>query len=196
MRVGFILLALIIVVFAGAPGGFGSATRTAFAQSQQPRNQTQSSEGLPEREKNRLSRLGPEDVFPIERDNTDRTTRGQQQQQRGLRSTSTSPSSPTQRTPATSAPTPSAATSSPATSSAATSSAAPIQPPVETPSPAIGAVASDSGVQSPLIEDDSAGRAISKWRAYALIAMALIVSAALIFTVTKLWEKIRESSAG
>jgi hypothetical protein len=67
---------------------------------------------------------------------------------------------------------------------------------VETPSPAIGAVASDSGVQSPLGEDDSAVRAISKWRAYALVAMALIVSAALIFTLTKLWEKIRESSAG
>ena len=79
MRIGFLLLALIIVVFAGAPGGLGSATQTAFAQSQQPRNQTQPTEGLPEREKKALSKLGPEDVFPMsEKENPDRATRGQQ----------------------------------------------------------------------------------------------------------------------
>ena len=44
MRVGFLSLALIVVAFAGAPGNPASATRTAFAQSQQPRNQAQSQE--------------------------------------------------------------------------------------------------------------------------------------------------------
>src|SRR5262245_47632365 len=133
MRFGFLSLALIIVVFACAPGGLESATRTAFAQSQQPRNQTQSTEGLPTPQRKAISKMGPEDVFPMseQRENnpTTRETRGQPR-----RPTSTSPStlSTPQRPPATSAPAP------PETSSTSTSSAAPLQPAVETPSPAIG----------------------------------------------------------
>jgi hypothetical protein len=50
--------------------------------------------------------------------------------------------------------------------------------------------------QPPLGEDDSPVKVISRWTAPVLIALALIVSAALIFTLTKLWEKIRESSSG
>ena len=65
MRVGFLSLALIVVAFAGAPGNPASATRTAFAQSQQPRNQAQSQEGLPPDKKKTLSGFGPEDVFGV-----------------------------------------------------------------------------------------------------------------------------------
>src|SRR5215813_9279257 len=46
MKVGFLSLALIVVGFAGAPGNLASATRIAFAQTQQSRNQTQTQEGL------------------------------------------------------------------------------------------------------------------------------------------------------
>jgi hypothetical protein len=68
---------------------------------------------------------------------------------------------------------------------------------VETPSPVIPAAAVDSGSQQPLLgQEDSSVKVISRWTAPVLIAMALIVSAALIFTLTKLFEKIRESSSG
>jgi hypothetical protein len=66
---------------------------------------------------------------------------------------------------------------------------------VETPSPAIGAVASDSGIQPSLGQDDSTVKAI-RWPVYGLIALALFVLALLIFTLTKLLEKIRETSVG
>ena len=189
MRFGFLSLALIIVVFACAPGGLESATRTAFARSQQPSNQTQPTEGLPAEKKKALSKLDPADVFQMtEKENNpgDRGTRGTQ---RRPASTSPSASSTPQRAPATSAPAP------PATSSTATSSAAPLQTAVETPSPAIGAVASDSVIQPSLGQVDSTVKTI-RWPVYGLMALALIVLAFLIFTLTKLWEKIRETSVG
>jgi hypothetical protein len=189
MRFGFLSLSLIIVVFACAPGGLESATRTTFAQSQQPNNQTQPTEGLPAEKKKALSKLDPADVFQItEKENNpgDRGTRGTQ---RRPPSTGTSSAPPLQRAPATSAPTP------PATSSTPMSSAAPLQTAVETPSPAIGAVASDSGIQPSLGQIDSTDRTI-RWPVYGLMALALIVLAALIFTLTKLWEKIRETTVG
>ena len=187
MRFGFLSLALIIVVFAGAPGGQESATRTAFAQSQQPRNQTQSPEGLPADKKKALSKFAPEDVFNMSENNPGE--RGIRGTQRRPTSTLPSTSSTPQRARATSAPAP------PVTSSTATSSAAPLQTAVETPSPAIGAVVSDSGIQPSLGQIDSTDRAI-RWPVYGLMALALVVLAALIFTLTKLWEKIRETSVG
>src|SRR5215468_3419283 len=74
MKVGFLSLALIVVAFAGAPGNLASATRIAFAQSQQPRNQTQPQEGLPPEKKGALSRMGPEEVFGVSGDDSRRAT--------------------------------------------------------------------------------------------------------------------------
>jgi hypothetical protein len=188
MRFGFLSLALIIVVFACAPGGLESATRTAFAQSQQPRNQTQPTEGLPATQRKSISKMGPEDVFPMSQPESNPADRGNRVPQR--RPTSTpSISSPPQRAPVTSAPAP------PATSSTPTSSAAPLQTAVETPSPAIGAVVGDSGIQPSLGQVDSTVKA-NRWPVYGLMALALFVLALLIFTLTKLWEKIRETTVG
>jgi hypothetical protein len=194
MRFGFLSLALIIMVFACAPGGLESATRTAFAQSQQPRSQSQPPEGLPADKKKALSKFAPEDVFNMSEKENNPGDRGIRGSQRKPTSTLPSTSSPPQRAPATSAPAP-PKTSSTATSSTATSSAAPLQSAVETPSPAIGAVASDSGIQPSLGQVDSTDKVI-RWPVYGLMALALIVLAALIFTLTKLWEKIRETSVG
>jgi hypothetical protein len=190
MKVGFLSLALIIAILAGAPGGLESANRTAFAQSQ-PRNQTQSQDGLPEPQKRKISNIGPEDVLPMNEpgENQNRSARGQQTQQRKPPSTPSFPPSPTQRTPPTSAPAPSA------TASAQTSSAGAIQAPAETPSPAIPSAGSESGIQPTIGEADSTVKVI-RWTVPGLVALALIVLAALIFTLTKLLEKIRETSSG
>ena len=101
MRVGFLSLALIVVAFAGAPGSPTSATRTAFAQSQQPRNQAQSQEGLPPDKKKTLSSFGPEDVFGVPEE--DPRNRQQGKQTRKPQPTPALQSPPPQRQPATSA---------------------------------------------------------------------------------------------
>jgi hypothetical protein len=56
----------------------------------------------------------------------------------------------------------------------------------------------ENGIQSPSLDQgDSSDKFLPKWAApIGLIAMALIVSALLIFTLTKLVEKIREGSSG
>jgi len=178
MRVGFLSLAFIIVVFASAHGGL------AAVQSQQPRNQPQSQQGLPPKQKQDLTRMGPEDLFPVSGE--DSRNRGTSSRQRRPQPTPAAPAAPPQRQPS-----PSAAAQPPATQPSPT-----VQPPVAA-SPTIPAVAgSDSGGQSPLSQEDSSDKIPSKWAAPILILMALIVSAALIFTLTKLVEKIREGSSG
>src|SRR5215813_6258414 len=94
MKVGFLLLALIIVVFASAPGGF------AIVQAQQTRNQTQPQQGLPTKQKQDLTRMGPEDIFGPQGD--DSRTRGTNGRQRRAQPTPAAPSSPPPRQPATS----------------------------------------------------------------------------------------------
>jgi len=186
MRVGFLSLALIVVALAGAPGNPTSATRTAFAQSQQSRNQGQSQEGLPPDKKKTLSSFGPEDVFGVpEEDPRNRQTG--KQQTRKPQPTPAVQSPPPQRQPTTSAVAPSAQ-----------SSAAPVQSSSPEPSPTVPAAALENGIQSPSLgQGDSSDNMFPKWVApTGLIAMALIVSALLIFTVTKLVEKIREGSSG
>ncbi len=184
MRVGFLSLALIIVVFAGASGGLASATQIAFAQSPQPRNQTPPQDGLPSDQKKKLSGYDPADVFPI----TERETNPRAATRPPRKPTTAFPSTPQVRPPATSTAAPSV-----------TSPATPLQSsPVETPSPTMAAGAIDSGgvQQPPLGQEDSSVKGIFRWTATGLLALALIVSALLIFTLTKLWEKIRESSSG
>jgi hypothetical protein len=66
------------------------------------------------------------------------------------------------------------------------------------PSPAAVAGPLENGLQSPSLgQVGSSDKNVPKWAMPAgLIAMALIVSVALIFTLTKLFEKIREGSSG
>lgn len=185
MRVVFLSLALIVVAFAGAPGSPASATLTAFAQPQQPRNQAQPQEGLPPDKKKTLSGFGPEDVFGVpEEDPRNRQTG--RQRGKPLPTPATQPTPP-QRPPATSA---AARSEQPPASQVQSSSPA--------PSPTVAAAPIENGLQSPsLSQGDSSDKMFPKWvTPISLIAMALLVSAALIFTLTKLVEKIRESSSG
>jgi hypothetical protein len=183
MRVGFLSLALIVVAFAGAPGSPTSATRTAFAQPQQPRNQAQSQEGLPPDKKKTLSSFGPEDVFGVPEEDPRKSGR----QTRKPQPTPALQSPPPQRQPVTSAAPP-----------AAQPSASPVQSSSPEPSPTVAAAALENGIQSPSLgQGDSSDKILPKWAApIGLIFMALIVSALLIFTLTKLVEKIREGSSG
>ncbi|MBO0724733.1 MAG: hypothetical protein J2P52_03955 [Blastocatellia bacterium] len=187
MRVGFLSLSLIIVIFASAPGGLAFTTPVAVVQSQQPRNQTQPQQGLSPNQKQNLTKIGPEDVFGPTGDDTRRP---------GSRSTSPRRPAPTPVLPSSPPPrqsaTPVRQPSPPQQSSTATS-----QPSTVTPSPTIAAPTLAVGAQqSALSQDDSPGKIPTKWAAPILIAMALVVSAALIFTLSKLVEKIREGSSG
>jgi hypothetical protein len=188
MKVGILSLALIVVAFAGAPGNLASATRIAFAQSQQPRNQTQPQEGLPPEKKTSLSRMGPEEVFGVTGDDSRRATGSAAgSKQRKPLPTPALPSTAPQRPPATSAGAPSARPS-----------ATPVQSPTAEPSPTAVAGAVDNGLQSPpLGQVGSSDKIFPKWATpVSLIALALVVLLALTFTLTKLVEKIREGSSG
>jgi hypothetical protein len=174
MRVGFPIKVLIIVVFA-------SAMPIPLVKAQQQRNQ----EGLSEKNKRTLSKFGPEDIFNMNGD--DSRSRGTNA--RGQRSARPTPTpSSTQRQPQTST------SQQPATQPSTT----PIQqPPAPEPSATVTAAGIGSeSPQSPLSTGDASAKIDSKWAAPALIFMALIVSVALIFTLSKLFEKIREGSSG
>ncbi len=189
MKVGFLSLALIVVAFAGAPGNLASATRIAFAQSQQPRNQTQPQEGLPPEKKTVLSRMGPEEIFGVSGDDSRNRATGSAtgRQQRKPTPTPALPSTAAQRTPVTSG-----------RASSAQPSATPVQSPTAEPSPTAVAGALENGLQSPpLGQVGSSDKIASKWvTPGSLIALALFVLVALSFTLTKLVEKIREGSSG
>ena len=185
MKVGFLSLALVVVAFAGAPGNLTSATRIAFAQSQQPRNQTQPQDGLPPDKKTALSRMGPEEIFGVTgEDSRNRTTGKPQQHKQQL---TPLPSPPSQRPPVTST----------ATSSARLSTT-PVQSSTPEPSPTAVAGPLESGLQSPpLGQVGSSDKILPKWMTpTSLIAMALFLLALLTFTLIKLFEKIREGSSG
>ena len=188
MRVGFLSLSLILVVFASAPGGLAFTTPVAVIQSQQPRNQTQSQQGLSPNQKQNLTRIGPEDVFGPTGDESRRpgsTTRAP----RKPAPTPALQSSPLPRQSATPVREPSTQQQSSA-ASAQPSSSPVSSPTIAAPTLAVGAQS------SALNQDDSPGKIPTKWAAPILIAMALIVSLALIFTLTKLVEKIKEGSSG
>ena len=188
MRVGFLSLLLILVVFGSAPGGLAFTTPVAVVQSQQPRNQTQSQQGLSPNQKQNLTRIGPEDVFGPTGDDSRRQSSSTTRQPRRPAPTPALPSSPPPRQSATPV----------RESSAQQSSSAPsAQPSAPISSPTIAAPTLAVGAQqSALNQDDSPGKIPTRWAAPILIAMALVVSAALIFTLTKLVEKIREGSSG
>jgi hypothetical protein len=181
MRTRFLTLAFITAVFA-------SATPIVLVNAQQPRNQSQSQGGLSQEKKRELSRMGPEDLFGTTGDDSRRGAAQGSQNGRRRGTPTPTPSAASQRQEATSAATQPTATQPPASSSQ--------QPSVATPSATIPAPTLAAGIQPPLSQEDSPGKIDSKWAAPILIVMALIVSAALIFTLTKLFEKIREGSSG
>jgi|SRR5215813_5333827 len=186
MKVGFLSLALIVVGFAGAPGNLASATRIAFAQTQQSRNQTQTQEGLSPDQKKKISGYDPADIFGVTGQEDPRRQTGKQQQRKPQ--PTPAPLSPApQRQPVTSAGAPSAQPS-----------AAPVQSPTAEPSPTAAAGSLENGLQSPpLGQVGSSDRLFPKWATpVGLITLALFVLAALTFTLTKLVEKIREGSSG
>ena len=183
MKVGILSLALIVVAFAGAPGNLASATRISYAQTQQPRNQTQSQEGLSPDQKKKISSYDPTDVFGVTGQDPPRQTG----KQRKPLPTPVPPSTAPQRQPATSAGAPSVQPS-----------ATPVQSPAAEPSPTAVAGPVDNGLQSPpLGQVGSSDRIFPKWATpVSLIGLALAVLAALTWTLTKLVEKIREGSSG
>jgi hypothetical protein len=185
MKVGYLSLALVVVAFAGAPGNLASPTRIAFAQSQQPRNQTQPQEGLPPEKKTALSRMGPEEIFGVSGE--DSRSRAPGKQQRKQQTTPPLSSPPPQRQPATSAGAPSAQPT-----------ATPAQSSTPAPSPTAVAGALENGLQSPTLgQVGSSDKILPNWATPSiLIALALIFLAALTFTLIKLFEKIREGSSG
>jgi hypothetical protein len=185
MKVGYISLALVVVAFAGAPGNLASPTRIAFAQSQQPRNQTQPQEGLPPEKKTALSRMGPEEIFGVSGEDSRNRAPGKQQRKQQPAPPLSSP--PPQRQPATSAVAPSAQPT-----------ATPTQSSAPAPSPTAVAGALENGLQSPpLGQVGSSDKVLPKWATPSiLITMALCLLAALTYTLIKLFEKIREGSSG
>jgi hypothetical protein len=176
---------LVVIAFASAPGSLASATRIVFAQSQQPRNQTQPQEGLPPEKKTALTRMGPEEIFGVTGEDSRRAT-GKQQQRKPL-PTAPLPSPPSQRQSVTSTGAPS---SQPATT--------PVQSSTPAPSPAAVAGALENGLQSPpLGQVGASDKILPKWMTpTGLIFMALLLLAALTYTLIKLFEKIREGSSG
>ena len=177
--------ALIIAVIA-------SATMIPLVKAQQ-RNQ----EGLSERNKRELSKMGPEDLFELNGDDSRNRGTSSRREQRGERSArpTPTPSSSQSQAPI------SAATQPPAAQPPAAQSPAPSvqQSPAPTPNSTVSAAAAgiDPGAsQSSLGQENSSAKIDSKWAAPVLMLMALVVSGALIFTLNKLFQKIREGSSG
>lgn len=192
MRAGLLSSALAAMAIAIALGGLVSMTTRAFAQSQQPRDQSQPQQGGLSPDKKRvLSGFDPTEILgtPERGDNgaNNRATSRQPQQTRGrTQNTPDPPQSARPKPPVTTAATP-----------PATSATAPSQSPTETSSPMAPTVSLDSAApQPPPGADDASAKAPTKWTTPVLLAAALIISAALILTLTKLLEKIRETSAG
>jgi hypothetical protein len=187
MKVGILSLALIVVAFAGAPGNLASATRISLAKSQQPRNQTQSQEGLSPDQKKKISGYDPADVFGVPTEDPSRARGSAAGKQRKPLPTPVPPSTAPQRPSTTSAGAPSVQPS-----------ATPVQSPTVEPSPTAVAGAVGDGLQSPpLGQVGSSDRVFPKWvTPVSLIGLALAVLALLTLTLTKLVEKIREGSSG
>lgn len=192
MRVGFLSRTLIISLFVAALAGFAQqafAMQITFVQAPQNRNQTQTQEGLPPEKKKSLSRYGPEDVFPGATEQEENRNRKSQPR----RNPQTAPASRPAPAPKQSA-TPVATLSA---TPSVTPSAPPSQPDVATPSPTIIIAALDNqGRQPPLAQQATFAPFSSKWTIPVLSGLAVVVSAALIYVLTKLREKIRVGASG
>jgi hypothetical protein len=189
-----------------------TAAQISFVQSAQSRSQPPPQQGLPPEKKKSLSKYGPEDVFPGANEQED--NRGRATQSKANSTPAARPQSAFRRSSAgaRSAVSPS---TSPSGASSVTSMPAPASAPapsaVTSQSPATAASRSTAVAPSPTIvvaaSGDRPGQTIAprqssmlpfaaKWNAPILSIMALVVSAALVYVLAKLREKIREGSAG
>lgn len=183
MRIRHLSLALIVSSVA-ALAGFGQRAVTAqitFVQAPQNRNQTQTQDqnqrGLPPEKKQSLSRYGPEDAFPGASQQEENRRQNTGSRQRSQRASASKPAPTPRRSP------------TPAVTLIATPSPAIVQ--AVKPSPTmIAARGNQFQPPSPTQQSSSA----SPWAVPILSGLALIVSIALIYVLTKLIEKIREDS--
>ncbi|MGH9769064.1 MAG: hypothetical protein ACREAB_16675 [Blastocatellia bacterium] len=185
MRVRFLSPALISSVFAvAALAGFAQqslAIQITFVQAPQSRNQTQKEQGLPPEKKRSLSKVGPEDVFPGANEQETNRPREPQPQLRSRPAPASRPASITKQSAA----------------PVVTPPVMPVQPAVATPSPTIFVAALENQDRQPPLDQQSIFAQVgSKWTVPVLSGLALVVSAALVYVLTKLREKIREGSSG
>ncbi len=203
MRVRFPILSLVICVFcAGALAGLARrvvAAQITFVQTPQIRNQKRNQNGLPPEKKRSLSRYGPEDVFPEsnkQEDNRARESRPQSSSQTRARSRSAFVQNRSEAMGATHPGTPSL---TPAQMDAG-APGLPIRPSqhaIVTPTPRVIVAAIEQQLRQPPHDLQSIFPWLNyKWAVLVLSSLALIVSAALIYVLIKLREKIREGSGG
>jgi len=190
MRIRSLSLALIgsslaVAACAGFCQHFGQQAVVAqitFVQTPQNRNQPQSQNqnqrGLPPEQKKSLSRYGPEDVFPSANEQEESRRRNTGSRQRSQRASASRPSPAPRQSP------------TPAT---ATSPAA-AQPAAAKPSPTMVAALGNQLQQAPPAQQSASANAASQWAVPVLSGLALIVTIALIYVLTKLVGKIREDS--
>ncbi len=166
------------IVVANATNSQVSARQITFVQGDQSRGQEQNRGGLPPEKKKSLTQYGPEDIFPgvaEQEENRGQSTRRSQRSQ-----------SPSSR--------PSTSTTQPALP-VATPSPAVVLTSAAKPSPTIAvATLTSSGQQFTLPRQPSPAHSPTDWAIPVLSVLALIVSAALVYVLMKLREKIREGS--
>ncbi|MGE0126955.1 MAG: hypothetical protein AB7U82_02530 [Blastocatellales bacterium] len=186
MRIRYLSLALIVSSLAVvALAGFGQKAVMAqitFVQTPQNRNQTQNQRGLPPEKKKSLSRYGPEDVFPGVNQQEESRGRNSGQRQRSRRASTSRPASAPRQSP------------TPAATPVLTPSSASSQPATAKPSPTLMAVLGNQFQQAAPARQSSSTQSASPWTVPVLSGLALIVSIALIYVLTRLIEKIREDS--
>jgi hypothetical protein len=186
MNTGLIATALIIACLAAV---LPSATNTrilaaqiTLVQSNQPRNQGQNQQGLSPEKKSTLSRYGPEDVFPGANEREARPARSNRAMRRSRTAASVKQSTG-----------PEQAATSIATPSPAVAALSGISNGI--PSPTADAMLTTRPTQQPLPPQQPSSARPSEWTVPILSLLALVVSAALIFVLIKLGEKIREGSS-
>lgn len=193
MKIRFLSLALIVSFLAvAALAGFGQQAVMAqitFVQTpnrNQTQNQTQNQRGLSPEKKRSLSRYGPEDVFPSANEQEESRRQNSRTRQRSQTAPASRPA-PTPRQSSTPAATPAALP-------VATLSPEPTQPATAKPSPTMIAAFGNQVQQLPAAPQSSSTQPAPPWTVPVLAGLALIVSIALIYVLTKLIEKIREDS--
>jgi hypothetical protein len=172
-----LIIACLVAVFSSALGYQALARQITFVQGNQPRNQGQNQQGLSPEKKKSLSKYGPEDAFP----NTEGQENSRRQNSRPAQRSQTASSSRPAPTPA------------PSATPVAMPSLTLATPPPASPSPtANAAAASGRSQQPPPISQAAAIQSADEWTVPVLSGLALVVSVALIYVLTKLREKIRE----
>src|SRR5262245_11343918 len=174
MRVVSLSVILIIFVTLDGFARRASAMRIASVQLSGNQTQEQTQQGLPPDKKRSLSRYGPEDIFPeqggVEQSRPRRVSRPAPASTLSKLSPAPQPLPSTNRTP---------------------TAISPPQP-AAVPSPTIIFAALDNqGRQTAIASQAPSVRVVPRWTAPILSALALLVSAALIFVLNKLMRHIK-----